>query len=154
MTMHRFKTLLPIALLLSAAACGGGENDAPVGSTITITPAKTARTASGGTCQVYGVPVFITIKNAAGTPLNGARIAVYLDLSLGAVAAGNERMALFDGASGPLPFGYTTETGDNGTKALTVKMNTTECGATYTGQLAVQSGAISQSADFSMQATQ
>lgn len=152
--MHRFKTLLPIALLTFAAACGGGENDAPVNSTITITPTKEERKASGGTCRIYDVPVFITIKNAAGTPLNGARISVYLDLSLGAVTAGNERMALFDGASGPLPFGYTTETGDNGTKALTVKMNTTECGATYTGQLAVQSGSISQSAEFSMQAAQ
>lgn len=152
MKAHRLRTLLTTALLLSVAACGGdGKNDAPLGSTITISPTKKDYKSAGGACRTYDVPVFITVKNATGTPLNGTRISIYLDLSLGAVTAGNERMALFDGASGPLPFGYTTETGNNGTKALTVKMNTTECGATYTGQLAVQSGSISQSADFSMQ---
>lgn len=75
---------------------------------------------------------------------------MYLDFFLAAVTAGNERMALFDGGTGLLPFGYTTQTGDNGTKELTVEMASTECGAAYTGQLAVQSGSAYQKAEFSM----
>jgi hypothetical protein len=134
-------SIVAIFLAMLVSSCGAGDNEAPTGSEITITPESLAWT--GGSSVITTINPFVISVSIDGQPVTDTEVDVFLDLSPGSVVPpGTTVMVLADENQDPLTVPARLTTDGSGTITVYVFA---DIGGTleYNGSLQAFSGSSS-----------
>jgi hypothetical protein len=146
----RLINLVTTAFLLVLIACGGGGGgyDAPIGSTITVSPPAIPYDSIAGDVIVN---ISVLVKNAEGIPLNNVAIVISGSMAEPRVPARYQFHEGFN-ASDPVNSGFSAVTDQNGVYEFSIKIYAEVGGSPseFTDQITVNAAGAFKSVEVSL----